>query len=317
MAESALTNSLQYLRTRVCAEIYGGDADYDARSATEQGYVDRIIDDGLKRFYSAHAWQFLDVTDVLALSAPRSTGTVTIVAGVVTLAGSTFPSTAASWTLLIGGTDYTVASYDSATQITLDDTSAAAVAGTAYVLHRDDYDLPDDFSAFASDKLTYDHSNNAFSDVRLVSDQRIREWRAASATISFNHPQYAAWRSVRNDATAGTRFQICFWPAVNAAARLTYKYRARPTTLSTTLKYAWGASDHSETLRCVVLAEAQVQRDGQPGPYERRYEEQIAMSIAQDSRQGQRTLGKFYSEDPDECDGYGRHGTLALVEFNV
>lgn len=63
-----------------------------------------------------------------------STGTVTIAAGVATLAGGTWPSWAANGTLQLNSNFYTVNTRDSNTQITLDNTGVTAVAGTNYTL---------------------------------------------------------------------------------------------------------------------------------------------------------------------------------------
>lgn len=63
-----------------------------------------------------------------------ATGTITVVAGVVTLAGGTWPSWAAAGTIQIGSSFYTVASRDSNSQITLDNTGVAAAALTTYTL---------------------------------------------------------------------------------------------------------------------------------------------------------------------------------------
>jgi hypothetical protein len=68
--------------------------------------------------------------------APYNTGTVTIVDGVVTLAGGTFPSGAAEDRLVVNGDTYTVATRDSDTQITLDNLTVDVGAGAAYSLVR-------------------------------------------------------------------------------------------------------------------------------------------------------------------------------------
>lgn len=66
------------------------------------------------------------------------TGTLTVSSGVCTLAGGTFPTWIASSSALaaidIAGTFYEVASRDSATQVTLTDTSVSVGAGARYVV---------------------------------------------------------------------------------------------------------------------------------------------------------------------------------------
>lgn len=64
-----------------------------------------------------------------------STGTVEIVNGVVTLTGGTFPAAAGDgYTLVVNGSNYSVASRDSGTQLTLDDLTLDVTAGAAYNL---------------------------------------------------------------------------------------------------------------------------------------------------------------------------------------
>ena len=65
-----------------------------------------------------------------------STGTVTIASGVVTLAAGTFPTWADQGELTVASTAYEVSTRDTATQVTLNDTTVTAAGGTAYSLDR-------------------------------------------------------------------------------------------------------------------------------------------------------------------------------------
>lgn len=62
------------------------------------------------------------------------TGTVTISSGVVTLANGTWPAWAATAAINVAGSLYNVSTRDSDTQLTLDDTSVSAAAGSSYAL---------------------------------------------------------------------------------------------------------------------------------------------------------------------------------------
>lgn len=79
-----------------------------------------------------------------AQDAPQETGTVAVSSGVVTLSGATWPPIVSDFPYHIAFDDatyseaYTIASRDSDTQITLDDTSVNVSAGTAYVLTKND-----------------------------------------------------------------------------------------------------------------------------------------------------------------------------------
>jgi hypothetical protein len=71
---------------------------------------------------------------VTSTSTPYSTGTITVVSGVVTLAGGTFPTWAVNGRMTIAGTEYTVAVRTDGTHLTLTNTGVNAIAGTSYSL---------------------------------------------------------------------------------------------------------------------------------------------------------------------------------------
>jgi hypothetical protein len=98
--------------------------------------IEQCIRDGLHDVYSAHPWSFFRPIAEITTTAPYTTGTVSIVAGVVTLTGGTWPTWAATGVLKISNGYYEVDSRDSSTQITLEDTSVAAAALTTYELGR-------------------------------------------------------------------------------------------------------------------------------------------------------------------------------------
>ena len=114
----------------------------------------------------------------------RSTGTVTVAAGVVTLSGGTFPSwlngNATDGELTVSGTNYTVASYQSSSQITLDDTSLTVASASAYSVQRVKYAAPDDFGGLDG-VFTYPSSTSGASDVTNVNEAQIRSIRQSGA----------------------------------------------------------------------------------------------------------------------------------------
>lgn len=240
MAESGLTLGLADFRTSVSEFLFGADGDYTVLTASEAARVDRIVDAGLRQFTNpppvngrVHQWSFLEILETMTLNAPYSTGTVTIVAGVVTLASGTWPSWAASGELTIDGADYPVSTRDSGTQITLEDTTLAASAGTEYAIHQDDYALPDDFASFIG-PITYASADNTWNHVQLVGEGRIRTYRQQQglSAVTFNVPCYAAVRAVVNDPAVGTRNELMFWPRVASDATVRFTYRVRPDALT-------------------------------------------------------------------------------------
>jgi hypothetical protein len=308
MAESSLTLDLQKLRLFAVEQFYGGAGDYSALSSDEQSRVDRNINAGLRTFYSppsvdgvsAHEWSFLRPITTLTLQAPYSTGTIAVASGVVTLTGGTFPSWAASGRLSVNGTEYEVNTRDSGTQVTLVDTSVTVSSGATYELFQDDYSLGDDFERLLS-PVTYNPGGSNKWALTQVPESVIREWRAEETSrTGTQYPTHFAIRSVANDPTVGTRSLILFYPSVATTAVLEYQYKVRPSELTTTNKYAWGASDHSETIKDAVLASFEMHLDGQPGVFAQKFQQSLMASIARDRRAN---MGGLIGQMQDGSDG--------------
>lgn len=318
MAESTLTLSLTDFRHSVAEFLYGGDGRYEDLIPAEQDRVDRCVDDGLRQFYNptsigdgrVHEWSFLRPTYDLTLNAAYTTGTVTIVAGVVTLASGTWPSWAASGQLMVGGIDYSVNTRDSDSQVTLDDLTVTAAAGTSYSLHQDDYDLPAGFSDFIG-PLTFRQADNAWWKVKLVGEGRIRYFRQLRTygNFSINQPWEAAIRTKAFDATVGQRSEILFWPRVVSAAVVTFMYRVRPDKLTPTNLYPYGCSDHSDTIMASMLAVAEQKEHEQRGTYWDQFQRLLQSSIALDSRSNvEQSLGYAIDNSDNMVDPFAfRH----------
>lgn len=315
MSESGLTLDLQTLRTFAVEQFYGGTGDYSALTSDEQSRVDRCINSGLRQFLyppavggKVHAWSFLRKNATITLLAPYATGTIGVTSGVVTLTGGTWPSWAADGELEINGTDYEIASRDSSTQITLVNTSLTLSSGRSYSIHQDDYDLPEDFAALVAHP-TYQPSQTWRSQLFQVSEQEIRQKREAQLGQGLDYPSLYAIRAKVNDPTTGTRSQIMFWPKVKTAQIIYYRYEVRADVLTTTNKYAWGASDHSETLKDSILAAFEFHIDGQAGPAMQKFMGSLQTSIERDKRiGGPRNLG---------YNGNGQSGTWRPISNSV
>jgi len=314
VAESSLTVDYDYLVKSVIELVFGGGdttVTYSGLSADEQHLVDRVIESGLRQFYQpppsngrSHDWSFLRPIGTVTTDAPYSTGTVGYdhTGGaherLVTLASGTWPTWAYSGSfpaapvtgvfLEVNGRSYTLDSFKSSTLVTLpagDNPGSDIAAGTAYSISHNDYDLPDDFGRLIG-SLTFAESNNAWSPIRIVGEGRIRDLRQRNVGGGPNSgkPQFGAVVPAAHDATVGTRQQIQFWPDVSSDYILSFRYRVRPNKLDSANKYAYGASDHSETLLYSCLAEAERRRDGERGPNYNRFMECLASSIEIDSR---------------------------------
>lgn len=325
MAESSLTLDLAALRILAVEQFYGGTGDYSALSTDEKSRVDRMINAGLRMFYAppdvdgtgSHEWSFLRPLTSLTLQAPYSTGTIAVASGVVTLTGGTFPSWAASGRLDISGTQYEVNTRDSGTQVTLNDTSVTVSSGTSYELFQDEYSLGDDFERFISPP-TFNPGGSSKYPLNQVPESVIRSWRSVDTSrVSQQYPRYFAVRQTANDPTVGTRSTILFYPSVQTAAIIEYQYKVRADVLTTTNKYAWGASDHSETIKDAVLSAFELHIDTQPGVFSQKFQSSLLASIQRDRRVSMGgTLGRMRDNSDQVRLGWDRRPNGYTVTIN-
>lgn len=179
--------------------------------------VDRVFRAGRRKFLSLHAWSFLEQYISISILAPASTGTVTIVNGVVTLAGSTWATNAAGQRLAVADSVYEVDTRDTATQLTLLDTSVNADAGTAYVLYFTRYSLPSNFAAFIS-PVTLEN-NREFVDLRelaVLPDFSVRGLNSR-ATVLSRRPEAFAITTTPDDETGVTVYEVLLYPLPDQA----------------------------------------------------------------------------------------------------
>lgn len=252
--------------------------------------ANNVLDTGVRQFVQppilpgethAHQWSFMQPLYSATLTAPYSTGTITVVDGVVTLASGTFPSWAASGDMVIEGISYSVNTRDSGTQVTLDDTTLDVAAGTDYVLQQWDYDLPDLFGGFRG-PLTYGSTGSAVSGTIVrVEVQDILDARE-SAMIQVSRPTMYAVQVKDQTGAAGTRMKLMLFPGPDAAYGLSSTYTINPWSLTSALPYAMGGMPHAETLRESILAAAEVEFRGERGIHYGLFMERLRTSVSFD-----------------------------------
>lgn len=234
-----------------------------------------------RRVYTAHRWRFMEPSAELTTVEPYSTGTVTIVAGVVTLASGTFPSWAADGDLIVSNVAYSINTRDSGSQVTLDDLTVAASAGSTYELARSAYTLDDNFGGMVG-PLYYVPENNRWKIIPIVGLGDILARRQSSARTGTI--QCAAIRPKAFVTATGQRYEFLPYPMADAIYRLIYKYRAIPDHL-TSDNYPLGGEIIGETLRlaCLVQCEALVNDGANLAVVKQEYMESLQRSIAMDS----------------------------------
>lgn len=238
------------------------------------------INDGLRDVYTAHSWSFFRPVKTVTTSAPYSTGTVTVVAGVVTLLGGTFPSWAASGVLEVGDEFYEVSVRNGNTQLTLVDTSVTASAGSTYELSRFEYDLPTGFEAIEG-PFTYEPGkSDYYPPVEYRHDDEIR--RMLQDDQYTDRPQFFSVRTVEFDATVGSLRKLVFYPTPDDAYVLSARMQLRPVAIDDTNEYPIGAEILSQVILEACLAAAERNFDDGNGVHTKRFFELLPAAIQAD-----------------------------------
>ncbi len=271
--------------------------------------VNSFIQRGLKQFYmpaqdgmhKTHLWSFMRPVKELSTKASYSTGTVTIVSGVVTLTvDGTFPTWAASGEIVISGTTYAIDTRESNTQVTLEDTTDAAdsAALTTYIVQQTKYDLESDFAGFSAPQtFTFQPGVNGLDrPIEIIPDNRIRSMYQGWETT--DQPRYASLRPKALVAATGRRWEVFFWPPPDDVYLLTYRCKVDPVELLTG-EFPYCGSEHSETIlaSCISLVDK-----SQAG----RFRELMAASIEMDQAEmAPARLGR--NRDPSTINSDGQY----------
>lgn len=251
-------------------------------SSDQTDDIEECIKDGLRDVYAAHDWSFFKPIKDISTTAPYATGTITIAAGVVTLTGGTWPSSAADGILKSGDNYYSVASRGSNSQITLDDTSVTDASAGSYQLAFPEVALDDDFEAIANDSdLTYyPDQNMLYPPVRQRHDQALRT--AQQNNPYFDRPIYYSVRTVEFEPTVGSRKRLAFYPTPDAAYLLRVPMILRPTMIDVTNQYPVGGETLAQVITEACLAAAERNFDEREGRHTKRFMELLPQAIAAD-----------------------------------
>lgn len=279
---------------RSVGRLIGVGRDSTAWPANTRIDIDDVVDIGCRRAYSppilpgeihSHNWSFLEpILTSFDITGPYSTGTVTIASGVVTLVSGTWPTWAADAEILVDGASYTVATRDSSTQLTLDNTSIDADAGSTYSLGVIDFDLPDLFGSFVGD-LFYRDLNEYREPVARVSMQGPQGMLALRQFDAFGSrpSKYAIWTTEQTGST-GQRWILALWPRPDADSVLTAKYTIYPNKLTAILPVPMGGYSFAECLRESCLAAAETEIKGTADIHSQLFMQSLQAAVSFDRR---------------------------------
>lgn len=292
---AAMTISYSSLVERIGRFLFGQRSDFEGDSLAD---IDDCIRDGLNRVYTAYDWSFFKPIEDISTTAPYTTGTVTVVNGVVTLATGTWPSWAAYGILSVSDSYYSVASRDSDSQITLDDTTVDVDAGTSYELGCPEIALDASFEAISGDSaLTYyPDQNELYPAVEQRHDQTIRKLQMNDPY--FDRPVYYSVRTVEFDPTVGSRKRLSFYPVPDAVYVLRAPMILRPTMIDYTNEYPVGGETLAAVISEACLAAAEHNLDDSEGIHEKLFQQLLPAAVQADREKSSPTsLGRDAPRD--------------------
>lgn len=267
---------------------------------------------GLRKvYYSAvlnpgdtpHQWSFLRPSTTLTTNAKYSTGTITVVDGVVALSGGTFPTWATYGWLAYGGRYYEVATRNSGTVLTLTNVGTAndSAAGTTYELLQYKIAMPSDFESL--DGPIYWHPDESLSNIPLErrSDNYLRMLYQDSNTDTWEQePKFFALQPASVATTAAQTWLMSIWPTASTVMHFTFRYNVQMSDLDSTNTTPPGGAQHSELILEACLSEVELKYNDAPGPHTEKYFGLLASSIKLDRQIADAdTVGVVPIKSPD------------------
>lgn len=299
VSSSAMLASYDNLLERVGHFLFGLRSGFSADQTSD---IEQCIEDGLKYVYASHNWSFFRPLKDITTTAPYATGAVTIAAGVVTLAGGTFPSWAADGLIKVSNSYYSVATRDSDTQITLDDTTVAVESASAFELGRPEIPLDASFEDMANDRTLsyYPDQNELYPPIQNRHDQAIRVMQQDDPY--YDRPIYYSIRTVEFDSTVGSRKRLAFYPTPDKAYVLRAPMILRPVSISSGNPYPVGGEMLSLLILEACLCAAEKNFDEMGNQHTNLFAEMLPLAIQNDQERSSPTrLG------PDMPKGEGYH----------
>lgn len=275
-------------------QLLGISRDSSEWGSTEISDVDRAIRSGRRRFFSANRWKFLVNSQIINTVAPFQAGSITVAAGVVTLTGSTFPALSTDMVLApSAGGVYTIASRDSDTQITLDDTSLTiTVADTTFNMYQFRYALPSNFGGWEGPITLGNDNGRTINERRNLPDFTVRSF-ASRERPRTGEPHLF---SVSNEAdleTGVATYTLSLYPLPDKVYVLSTRYRIAPgDTLSLSDSVIVTDPILSECYLESILAAVEIMAFDQPGPHTQRFQQLLPEAIGIDNAMSGTRLGR-------------------------
>jgi hypothetical protein len=309
MASLGIDNDEIYARLAMQMGINRDDGEW---SPTNQSDADRIIRSGRRKLFSAHDWSFLEIEHEINVLAPDDDGTITVVDGVVTLAGSTFHASAAGQHIAFDGSIYRINTRDSATQVTLFDTSVDADALTEYKVYFTRYDLPTNFSAFVG-PVTIENSETIaeMTELPVLPEHQVRGLASNRNAFSARPTAFAVFHTVDEETGIASHF-VNVYPLPDNEYVATTRVRILPGDSLSEDDEVCGA-EYAELLLEAILAACEQLYNDAPGVHTELFAKMLPDFIRKDKvAQGVRRLKP---RGPNR--GYPRNYQLIVAPIDV
>ena len=287
---------------------------YSGLSTDRKAECDAVVARGLRQFLypppiqgerTAHRWSFLRKPAFLTMNAPSEpTATVEVIAGVGSMSGGTLATWIAGGVARFNGAGayYHIASRDSNTQFTLEDTTVAVTDTSTVVFYDHIQSLPDDFGVLDS-PITYE-AGTGRGAVQQVNEDRIRRL-AQSESGNVGIPSFFAVRprSWPTGSATGQRWEIMLWPFPSSSYAVQYVYKIQMDYPTGATYYPLGGSAHSEAILASCLAIAEEYAAVPATQYrEAFWPQRLAASVAYDRAQGSHNLGYNWDRSDSRWD---------------
>jgi hypothetical protein len=227
MASLSLSNAEIY---RDLSMVMGISRDYTQWDAQTLADAQSIIRSGRRKFYAAHEWSFLTHTITIPVIAPYETGTITVVNGVATLAGGTWPANAAGQRIAFDSAVYEIASRTSDSVIVLVDTAVDADALTTFKLYSTRYDLPASFGSFVGPVTIEAVADVAYGmkETAILPEFEIRKLLSRSTAFTDTPLLFATTRTIADVEIGLHAYKFEMYPLPDQAYTIRAMVRINP-----------------------------------------------------------------------------------------
>lgn len=160
--------------------------------------------------------------------------------------------------------------------------------------------LPDDYGGFEGQITLAADAGQSYWPIELIPIGTIYAQQSRLPSTS-GRPLYACEEPLRGAAALqGQRFQLRFWPTADADYSVRFQYYLSPDALTGATPYAYGGSQHAETIleSCLAIAEQRV--DDAADVHTKKWQMRLAASVSIDRRNKPQKLGY----NGDNSDGW-------------